>query len=61
MRKVEVRISPDGSKVAIETTGFQGASCLEATKELEKRFRVTKDEATAEMEAPESVGLEALS
>lgn len=35
MKEIKVTISPDG-KIKIETKGFVGKECVEATKELEK-------------------------
>lgn len=37
MEKIEVTIMPDGSTV-IETSGFKGKACQQATAALEKAF-----------------------
>jgi hypothetical protein len=43
MRRVSVRIAPDG-KVKVETEGYTGQSCLEATRLLEQALGFTGDE-----------------
>lgn len=37
-----VRVRLDGTKVTVETEGFVGASCADATAALEKALGVTK-------------------
>jgi len=34
MKIVEIRISPDGSRVRVEGTGFVGEGCTEVTKKF---------------------------
>lgn len=40
---VQVVVSPTGG-TKIETTGFEGASCQDATRELERALGATTDE-----------------
>jgi hypothetical protein len=50
MKTIKITISPDGSKVKVETSGFTGKSCKEATAEIEKALgAVTSDTPTKEM------------
>lgn len=48
MKTVKITIGKDGS-LKTETTGFKGESCLEATKFLEKMFRLEKIRPKPEM------------
>jgi len=46
---IEVTVSPTG-EVSIQTRGYAGSACRQASKFLEKALgRVTKDRPTAEM------------
>ena len=45
-----IRVTVKGGKYQVETTGYSGTTCQDATERLEKRLGVTlKDEPTAEM------------
>ena len=43
MRKIKVKILPSG-RVEIETEGFKGKACLDATREVEKLLGIVVDE-----------------
>jgi len=43
VKKIEVRILPNG-KIEIETEGFKGKACLDATGEIEKLLGTVVDE-----------------
>ena len=48
MKTIEITVNPLG-ETKIETKGFFGSECLEATRELERALGVTsKDQRTAE-------------
>ena len=59
MRRIQVQISPAG-EVALETHGFEGSSCRDASRALERALGlITRDQPRAD--APEAVeALEAL-
>jgi hypothetical protein len=59
MRRIQVQISPTG-EVALETHGFEGSSCRDASRALERALGlITRDQPRAD--APEAVeALEAL-
>ena len=42
MQKIRVTIENDGS-TTVETTGFQGSTCIEATAELQAALGVVED------------------
>jgi hypothetical protein len=48
MKTIEITVNPLG-QTRIETKGFSGSECIEATRELERALGVTrKDQRTAE-------------
>ena len=54
MKTIEIVISPAG-QTQLQTTGFQGRSCLDATRELEAALgATTSDRRTAEFYQPAS-------
>jgi hypothetical protein len=42
-KKIEITVSPEGA-VSIKTSGFSGASCRDATRELERALGVAGKE-----------------
>ena len=53
MRRIQVQISPTG-EVALETHGFEGSSCRDASRALERALGlITRDQPT--VDAPEAV------
>jgi hypothetical protein len=42
-KKIEITVSPEGA-VSIKTSGFQGGSCKDATRDLERSLGVTGSE-----------------
>lgn len=54
MKTIDIKISPDGSKVETEVNGVKGASCEELTEQLHKALgSVTDNKKTSEYyEAP---------
>ena len=42
-RRIEITVSPEGT-VSIKTTGFQGGSCKDATRDLERALGVANSE-----------------
>jgi hypothetical protein len=58
-KAIEVVVSPTG-ETTVQTTGFKGKSCQDATRELERALgTVTKDVKSAEYYQTESTGLQA--
>lgn len=48
MKKIEIKVSPRG-EVTVQTKGYAGAECEEASKSIEKALGVkTSDERTSE-------------
>ena len=56
IEQIEVTIGPDG-KVRVQTSGFSGDTCLEATQEIETLLgnQIIRREKTAEAYQPEIV------
>lgn len=53
MRRIQVRVSPAG-KVSLETVGFEGTTCKDASRALERALGVTtRDQPRAD--APQAV------
>lgn len=44
MKKIIMTIDPKTGRFTIATEGYKGASCIEATKELERRLGVVEPE-----------------
>ena len=42
-KTIEITVTPEGA-VSLKTTGFQGSSCRDATRELERALGVTDKE-----------------
>ena len=42
-KTIEITVTPEGT-VSLKTTGFQGSSCRDATRELERALGVTGKE-----------------
>jgi len=42
-KTIEITVTPEGA-VSLKTTGFQGSSCKDATRELERALGVTGKE-----------------
>ena len=55
-KRIEITVSPEGA-VSIKTSGFQGGSCKDATRDLEKALGVAgQEQLTQEYFARESTG-----
>ena len=60
-RTIEIVISPKG-EIVIETKGFSGSSCRDATKRLEKTLgNVTQEQLTTEFHENEVTGRQSTS
>ena len=54
-RRIEVRIEKQTAATTVQTEGFSGPSCLEATRALEAKLgKVTRSTPTDEMYATEA-------